>query len=431
MSLWLQVYALTVKELRALSRDRSGLIALFAMPAMFILVMSVALRGAFETGTAAHPLELPVVNLDQGTPLPDGAFLRLGDEVIAALAEAPGLRLITQQDDAPLTRTQAEALVAQGEAKAALILPPDFTAAALRAAQSAAPPQATLVVDPGAGEALTGPLRAGVNAALTRVVAAAQAPRRVQAALEQAATALPPSSRPSLQALYPPLLAAWQAAENAPQVSLQVTPPAAFHAAPLPDSVQQNVPAYTVFGVFFIIGLVAGSILDERRRGTLRRLQAAPFSRAAFLLGKVTPAFLVNLVQVSLMFALGHLVFHMGLGHSPLGLVLVSLATAAAATGLGLLVAALGRTPEQVSGLSTLLALVLAAVGGMMVPTFVMPTWMQHLARLSPHFWALQGYQDLIVRGLGAVDVLPEVGMLLLFAAFFYTLAIARFRLEA
>ncbi len=430
MSLWLQVYALTVKDLRRLSRDRSGLITLFVMPAMFILVMSVALRGAFDTGSAAHPLELPVVNLDQGATLPDGTSLRLGDEVVAALERAEGLRLITHRDDAPLTRAQAEALVAQGRAVAALVLPPDFTAAALRAvSQSASPPQATLVVDPGAGPALIGPLRAAMSAALTHIVAAAQAPFRVQAALAQAADTLPPSARPLAQALYPSLLAAWQAAD-APQVALQTTPPPAFRAAPVPDAVQQNVPGYTVFGVFFIIGIVASSILDERRRGTLRRLQAAPFSRAAFLLGKVTPYFLVNLVQISLMFALGRVVFHMDLGRSVLGLVLVSVSTAAAATGLGLLVAALGHTAVQVSGLATLLALVLAAVGGMMVPTFVMPTWMQRLAHLSPHFWALRGYQDLIVRGLGVRDVLPEVGVLLGFALAFYILAIKRFRWE-
>ncbi len=434
MSLWLQVYALTVKDLRRLARDRSGLVTLFAMPAMFILVMSVALQGAFDTGSAARPLDLPVVNLDQGAVAPDGSHLNLGDEVIMALDRYEGLRLMTQQDGEPLTQAQAEALVSQGEALAALILPPDFSQAALRAVTlNQDPPTATLILDPGAGQQVIGPLRAAISATLIRTVAYTQAPYRFQAALQAVTPALPPEARawvdPLSQALTTQLNTAYDP-DAAPEVRLIETAPADQQVEQFPDAVQQNVPGYTVFGVFFIVGVVASSILDERLRGTLRRLQAAPFSRGAFLLGKVVPYFLVNLVQVALMFALGAGVFHMGLGHSPGGLMIVSVATAAAATGLGLLVAAWGRTEGQVNGISTLLALVLAAVGGMMVPVFVMPPWMQHLARFSPHYWALRGYQDLIVRGQDMAAVLPEVGVLLGFAAVFYALAVIRFRLD-
>ncbi len=418
-----QVYALSVKDLRRLARDRSGMITLFLMPTMFILVMSVALQGVFQTGTADQPLLLPVVNLDAGATAPDGTPLSLGQQVIDALASYPGFRLLTAEDGAPLSPDQAEALVSEQQALVALVLPADFSQAALQAATAdAPPPQATLVVDPSAGDQLLAPVQAAVEAALQRTLRAAQMPYRLQAALSPLDPAL-------VQTVLPALLTTWRTTTQAPAVTLHTTPPTGFHLAQLPDSVQQNVPGYTVFGVFFIIGVVAASILDERKRGTLRRLQAAPFSRTAFLLGKVTPYFLVNLAQVSLMFALGRLVFHMDLGRSPLGL--VSVATASAATGLGLLVAALGRTDGQVGGLSTLLALVLAAVGGMMVPTYVMPSWLQRLAQLSPHYWALQGYQDLIVRGLGVAEVLPEVGVLLLFASAFYLVAIARFRLTA
>ncbi len=438
MSFWNQVYALTVKDLRRLLRDRSGLVTLFAMPAMFILVMSVALQGAFDTGSAARPLDLPVVNLDAGATAPDGQTVRLGDAVVAALTDFEGVNLITEQDGAPLTAAQAEALVAQREALAALILPADFSAAVLRAAtQGGPPPEARLVVDPVAGRQLIGPLRAAVTATLTRTVTAAQQPYRLGGALEAAAAALPAEARPWVaplgQALARELGAAQAAAaaDATSPVQLHEAAPEGFHLEQLPDAVQQNVPGYTVFGVFFIVGVVAASILDERQRGTLRRLQAAPFARGAFLLGKVVPYFAVNLVQVALMFALGASVFGMGLGRSPAGLVVVSLATAAAATGLGLLVAALGHTEGQVSGIATLLALVLAAVGGMMVPVFVMPAWMQSLARFSPHYWALQGYQDLIVRGQDLGAVLPETGVLLGFAAVFYTLAVLRFRWEA
>ena len=72
----------------------------------------------------------------------------------------------------------------------------------------------------------------------------------------------------------------------------------------------------------------------------------------------------------------------------------------------------------------------LAAVGGMMVPTFVMPEFMQTLSKVSPHNWALAGYQDVIVRGLGMNAVMIEVGVLMAFAAVFFVFALWRFRFE-
>ena len=95
------------------------------------------------------------------------------------------------------------------------------------------------------------------------------------------------------------------------------------------------------------------------------------------------------------------MVFGIRLGHLP-ALVIVSLALAAAANGLGLLVAALGKTEPQVNALSVLLAITLSALGGMMVPTFIMPDLMKTLSLFTPHAWALAGYHDVIIRGLGS-----------------------------
>jgi ABC-2 type transport system permease protein len=108
------------------------------------------------------------------------------------------------------------------------------------------------------------------------------------------------------------------------------------------------------------------------------------------------------------MLSVGVIVFGMKLGN-PLALVMVSLALAAAANGLGLLVAALGKTEGQVNGLSVLLAITLSALGGMMVPTFIMPGLMKFLSLFTPHAWALAGYHDIIVRGLSVKQILPEV----------------------
>jgi ABC-2 type transport system permease protein len=185
-----------------------------------------------------------------------------------------------------------------------------------------------------------------------------------------------------------------------------------------------------LFGVFFIVQVVATSILREKQDGTFRRLMVAPISRTALLIGKVLPYYLINLLQVAVMFAVGVFMFNMSLGNDPLALVIVTLCTAAASTGLGLLVAALGKTAEQIGGISSLLVITLAALGGSMVPTFIMPPFMQTLSKISPHAWALEGYQNVIVRGLGVASILPEAGMLMLFAVVFFGVAVWRFKFD-
>jgi len=106
------------------------------------------------------------------------------------------------------------------------------------------------------------------------------------------------------------------------------------------------------------------------------------------------------------------------------------LALALAANGLGLLVASLGKSEAQVEGLAVFLAITLSALGGMLVPAYVMPGAMRTLSLFTPHAWALAGYQDVIVRGLGVGEVIPETGVLLLFAGLFFTFAWWKFRFQ-
>ena len=433
-----QIFALTVKDLKILFHDRGGMITLFAMPIMFILVMSVALQSAFQVGGSDRPVEILVVNEDLGAPYIGGGEAHLAAEALAALKQAEGLHLVETWEGKPLTRQQAEALIADGAYRLALLFSPDFSQRVVEAVTTGEgePATVTIMVDPAAGTQLIAPVKAAVAATLNRTVAYAQAPYRIEAALVTATRDVSPQSAPLVaqigQALTAQLLATYDLGEIGGQseVRLEETTPTAFQVEELPDSVEQNVPGYTLFGVFFIVGVLASSILNEKEVGTFRRLMVAPLSRTALLLGKLMPYYLVNLIQVGLMFAIGRLVFGMSLGHDPLALAMVTLAAAAAATGLGLLVAALGKTQRQIGGISTLLALTLAAMGGMMVPVFVMPDAMQTLAHLSPHYWALQGYQDVIVRGLGMRAVLLETGVLMGFALIFYTVAVARFRFE-
>ena len=127
------------------------------------------------------------------------------------------------------------------------------------------------------------------------------------------------------------------------------------------------------------------------------------------------------------MFSIGVVVFGMHLGDL-FALGVVSLSLSMCANGLGLFIAAFSRTFAQVNGFSVLLAVTLSALGGMMVPSFVMPDTLQTISLFTPHAWALAAYHDIIIRGLAIDSVLPETAVLLGFAGAFFIFALLRFR---
>ena len=186
--------------------------------------------------------------------------------------------------------------------------------------------------------------------------------------------------------------------------------------------------------VFFISGILAQSILEEKRTGAFRRLVASPMSRATVLLGKLVPHVIVNLIQITLLFLVGYFVLPLtGLprlewGAHPEGLIVVSICASITANALGLLLAAIAKSEQQLGGISTLLVLTLAAIGGVMVPRFVMPQFMQALGVISPHAWALNAYQDILMRGYGIAEILPECAVLLAMAAVMFVVAVRKFQ---
>lgn len=423
-----QILAITVKDLKVLARDRGGMVVLFLMPVMFILVMSTAMQNMYDIGGEDNSVELIVVNNDSGD---------LADEVIEALQAVNGIEIITEVDGQALTKAAVEDMIVEGSANVAVVIPEDFSHSVLNAATNDDVEAAviTFIADPTTSTQFLAPIRGSIEGFIQERAAYAQMPLRIEAGFDQIAAASPAEQAPFVSAIGETFVSAMQSDESkigagSIGVAFEQIAPEAYQIEEFPTSVTQNVPGYTIFGVFFIVQVLATSFLSEKQDGTFRRLLVAPLPRTALLLGKVLPYYLINLVQIASMFAIGGLVFGMNLGSAPLAMVLVALATSAAATGMGLLVATFGKTPEQVGGLSTMLALTLAAVGGMMVPSFTMPEFMQTIGKISPHYWSLTGFQDVLVRGLGTADVLNEVAVLCGFAAIFFMIALLRFRFQ-
>jgi ABC-2 type transport system permease protein len=418
-----QVLAIVIKELRILMRDWQALALLFAMPAFFILVMSFALEGVFESGSRDRPIEIMVVNRDGGG---------VSQGVISDLKRMEGVTLIEFADGAPLSLEKAENAVGKGQVALALVIQEGFSDKILL------PPKDTrqkakiaFIHDPTTNIRLLAGVKGTIQGIVHRRALIAAIPQRLKRALrtEGIQSSYPVGSWSQILDENIDGLLAQATGEDGGQASVEFLnlSPGGAAAGRFPTATEQSIPGYTIFGVFFIVLTLASSFIQEKKDGAFQRIMAAPLTKPAFMVGKLLPYYLVNLFQIALMFAVGVIFFHIQLGNLS-ALVVVSLALALAANGLGLLVAALGKTEAQVGGWSVLLAIILAALGGMMVPSYIMPGAMKTLSLFTPHAWALAGYHDVMIRGLGVPEVLLETGVLLGFAGVFFILAFWRFR---
>jgi ABC-type Na+ efflux pump permease subunit len=204
---------------------------------------------------------------------------------------------------------------------------------------------------------------------------------------------------------------------------------------------QLLVPAYTVMFAFFLVLTVGWLFVAERKQGTLKRLRAAPLTKAQILIGKVLPCFVISLAQGIVLLVAGKLVFGMRWGPeaTPLWqqivwLVPVVFCTSLAAVGLALLVAAIARTEMQVTLYGAVPVLVLALIGGCVLPREMMPDETQNLTLVSPHAWALDAYRELLDVNPKAVPnrriVLQSCGVLAAFGVGFLALSWWRLKLD-
>jgi ABC-2 type transport system permease protein len=201
----------------------------------------------------------------------------------------------------------------------------------------------------------------------------------------------------------------------------------------LPTSVQQNVAAWSMFGIFFIVLPLGGAIIRERREGTLARLRTLPVPYLTLLAGKLAAyvtvcwvqfLFIVLVAKAGLPF-LGLPV--LGLGNDSIALIVTVTLVALAACGYGLLIGTLARTFEQANMFGAVSVVCAAALGGIMVPVYVMPPAMQTLSAFSPLAWGLTAIIEIASREGSLASVARELLLLAAFCAATLAVAWARF----
>lgn len=182
--------------------------------------------------------------------------------------------------------------------------------------------------------------------------------------------------------------------------------------------------------VFIPLFGISAMFAYERVTGTLRRLLTTPTSKAVYLLGTLLGMVFWSMVQMLVLILFGSLVMKLNWGNSPGALALILVCSALAASAIGVALGSLVKTEGQASGLSIMLGMVMALLGGCWYPLELFPPVMQTASKILPTRWAMQGMLDIVLRNQGLQAVLPEAAVLLGFAVVFYVFGILRFRYE-
>ncbi len=188
------------------------------------------------------------------------------------------------------------------------------------------------------------------------------------------------------------------------------------------NSVQHNVPAWTMFAMFFILYPLAGNFIKEREEGSMLRLRLISGSQWPVIFGKFAFYFMICLLQFLLMIAVGIYIMpllgltELTLGSNPIGILITACSVAMAATGYGVLIGVYFRTPQQALAFGSVSVVILSAIGGVWVPVYVMPEILQAISRFSPMSWGLESFNDLFLRQASIPAILPNVLRLMGFA---------------
>jgi ABC-2 type transport system permease protein len=408
---------IALKDLQIFFRDRGAVVQLFLLPLVFIVVFSGALATVGgESEDALIPL--PVVDLDGG---------QAAQALLQNLDAAGGVRIERY------AQGQANALLKENEIARVLTVPADFSSGLEEGRQVTL----RLVSHPDANPEETEPVRliiegvAGDMALESQILASLRQMGEMQASEPEASRSF------AVERMQAQARSQFERAQVQPLVAVaQTVPGQEAEREEIPDLDELAVPGFAVLFMFIMAQTTARSIYDEKKVGSFRRLLASPMSKASLLAGKMLPGLLMGILQAAVIFAFGVVGLRLlglravTLGNSPLGVALVVVLIALCSSALGILIAAIARTENQIGGLSTLLLWGMGFVGGCVIPLVFLESFVGPLIRVVPHYWANRAFDHLMVRGLGLADVAVEMVVLLGFAVLFFAIGLWRFDFE-
>lgn len=430
---------LIARDLRVIFKDRGAVILGFAVPVVLFTIFILIFGGMASSSGDINPIQMIVVDEDRTTQ---------SRRLVSLLEGMQPLRVITDrksdesEDRVPYTRESARQAVAAGEVSTALLIPRNLTASL----------EDNLFTQPDSIPALTVlydasvPMEAQVVRGLLQQVlfmsfSETWAVQGIDIMSRELAMDNETANRMTswMTEVFEEIRS--ETGSEALSADSADVDTGAGVASPIPietvdvlgETKRSPIAAMTaaqvvVMFLLFSVMHSAGSILQEQEAGTLRRLLISPMTDWQFLLAKLSSTTIFGFFQILVMFLYGWIVFHVDLFRDFPAVVLMTAICALSATGLGLVVASLCRNRKQIESVSTLVVLSMSAVGGSMVPRFLMPKWMQDIGLVSFNAWAIDGFYKIFWREMGIPQILPQIGVLVAAGLIFFLLASHFFR---
>jgi len=194
--------------------------------------------------------------------------------------------------------------------------------------------------------------------------------------------------------------------------------------------VEASSPGFAVMFVMMGVCFAGVAMVQERHNKTLTRLLTTPTEKFFIISGKMLGFFLVGFIQFMILILFGQLVLRVNWGNLPLGVLLLVIGYVLSVTGLGTLLSVVVRTSAQAGAFAVLISIVTSMLGGAWWPIEIVPRFMQTIARFTPQYWAINGFNKIITRGFGITEILPNFYVLLAISAVSLLLAIRFFKFE-
>jgi ABC-2 type transport system permease protein len=405
------IWYISLKDLKIFVSDRASLFFSIVFPFLFIILFN-SLMGGVGSEDDRLVLHMTTQEAEGG----------LSHQIIGAIVTKdetqlnPGESIIVWDKDYEDDR-QA---VLDGELDGFLNFPADFT----RSLTAGASTELEIFADAGATntraalQGLSGAITSQINADAAIISASAQllaqsgaAPEEIQVAIQKMQANLFSGDAEVVKSYL---------AFNTEQVgNVEAQNPANW-----------VIPGYLVMFVFMAAATSAPEIVKERKNNTLERLFSTSVKRESILGGIYTGIAVKGLVQIIIFWAFGILVFHVNMGLSPVAVIVLSLLMVIMSSTFAVMLATLANTIRSATSLAVITSLLLAPLGGCWWPGFLYPEWLQNIAKITPHAWATEGFNKLMVFGADFGDVVPAIIALVVFTVIFGAIAIWQFRVS-
>jgi len=400
-----KLWATIKKDLLILTRDKIGLLVMFAMPILLAIVITSVQNSTFEL-VNDNKLAMVLCNKDSGES---------GRQLVAAI------RKIGMFDIDSVSSTESDDAIKndmrEKDAMVAIIIPQDFSAKLSAKAETIT---AKALNDLGVNDDSSAKAAENVTPITFYYHPVMQQSFRqsIQGALRSALQIV--ENKKILQTVYLSLndKAMPDSLENEMinnQVRVNEIPVSRDGSRNIPNASQHNIPAWTIFAMFFIVISLGSSVVREKQNGSFIRLKTLPTNYILSLFSKQITYTFVTIFQAIIIFSIGVWIFPLislpalNIPHDIFGLLLVTFICGWCASAYAICVGVFAGTQEQANGFGAVSVVILAAIGGIMIPSFVMPDSLKILMNISPLHWCIEAYYGLFLEGGKLSDIITNI----------------------